>query len=270
MSEEGIVVVENTPETSILQIQDPGLKLEKATEVANILADVISKQKLFAKIKGKKYVIVEGWTTLGSMVGLYPYLDWVKKIPTEEGGITYQARIIAQTIDGLKVSSGEAICSDKEMMKTRDGRVFPRWEDEHEIMSMAQTRATGKAMRLPLGWIMALAGYETTPSEEMQRFANQKIAPKNTNSEYERKETTGNAQEVELNEEEEAIAWFNTLEHEIRNEKGDPKAKIKKSEIWVRAVNYKKEGIEIDGYKLTTKILGALKNYMQKLPTDEV
>ena len=32
---------------------------------------------------------------------------------------------------------------------------------------MAQTRAIGKAYRNLLGWVMKLAGYETTPSEEM-------------------------------------------------------------------------------------------------------
>jgi hypothetical protein len=32
---------------------------------------------------------------------------------------------------------------------------------------MAQTRATSKALRAPLGWIVTLAGYEATPSEEI-------------------------------------------------------------------------------------------------------
>jgi hypothetical protein len=32
---------------------------------------------------------------------------------------------------------------------------------------MAQTRATSKALRVPLGFIVVLAGYEATPEEEM-------------------------------------------------------------------------------------------------------
>ena len=32
---------------------------------------------------------------------------------------------------------------------------------------MAQTRATGKAFRIPLGWLMKASGFEATPSEEM-------------------------------------------------------------------------------------------------------
>src|SRR5688572_13498615 len=34
---------------------------------------------------------------------------------------------------------------------------------------MAQTRATGKAFRMSIGWIMKLAGYEPTPSEEVSK-----------------------------------------------------------------------------------------------------
>jgi hypothetical protein len=38
---------------------------------------------------------------------------------------------------------------------------------EFQLMSMAQTRAAGKVLRLLLGWIVTLAGYEPTPAEEM-------------------------------------------------------------------------------------------------------
>ena len=33
---------------------------------------------------------------------------------------------------------------------------------------MAQTRSTSKALRLPLGFVVALAGYEATPAEEAE------------------------------------------------------------------------------------------------------
>lgn len=35
---------------------------------------------------------------------------------------------------------------------------------------MAVTRATGKAYRLSYAWVMAMAGYETTPAEDMPQF----------------------------------------------------------------------------------------------------
>jgi hypothetical protein len=37
---------------------------------------------------------------------------------------------------------------------------------------MAQTRATSKALRQPLGFVMTLAGYSATPAEEMPRDGN--------------------------------------------------------------------------------------------------
>jgi hypothetical protein len=65
---------------------------------------------------------------------------------------------------GLKTSSvisrGFAICSNKENKK----KAF----DEYAVLSMAQTRAIGKAYRNVIGWVIKLAGYEATPSEEMK------------------------------------------------------------------------------------------------------
>jgi hypothetical protein len=39
--------------------------------------------------------------------------------------------------------------------------------DEYAICSMAQTRATGKAFRNILGWLMRASGFSATPAEEM-------------------------------------------------------------------------------------------------------
>ncbi len=39
--------------------------------------------------------------------------------------------------------------------------------DEYAILSMAQTRAVGKAFRNQLAWLMKAAGFEATPAEEM-------------------------------------------------------------------------------------------------------
>ncbi len=60
---------------------------------------------------------------------------------------------------GRKLGGASALCSiDEANWRNRDK--FAR-------RSMAVTRATSKAYRLSYGWIMALAGYEGTPVEEM-------------------------------------------------------------------------------------------------------
>lgn len=48
----------------------------------------------------------------------------------------------------------------------RDERTW-KDRDDYALRSMAQTRATSKALRGPLGFIVTLAGFEATPSEEM-------------------------------------------------------------------------------------------------------
>ena len=63
--------------------------------------------------------------------------------------------------DNKVIGFGAALCSNKEANK----KSF----DEYAILSMAQTRAIGKAYRNVIGWIMKLAGYEATPKEEMTK-----------------------------------------------------------------------------------------------------
>jgi hypothetical protein len=60
---------------------------------------------------------------------------------------------------GQLVATGIALCSNAEKTK--------RYFDEYAILSMAQTRAIGKAYRNLLAWLMKAAGFEATPAEEM-------------------------------------------------------------------------------------------------------
>jgi hypothetical protein len=66
---------------------------------------------------------------------------------------------VVRLTDGLVLSRGYAVCSNKEHSKKRF--------DEYAIASMAQTRAVGKAYRNILAWLMKAAGFEATPAEEM-------------------------------------------------------------------------------------------------------
>jgi hypothetical protein len=42
---------------------------------------------------------------------------------------------------------------------------------------MAQTRAVGKAFRMKIGWLLKIAGYETTPAEEMDVMNGAEVIP---------------------------------------------------------------------------------------------
>jgi hypothetical protein len=163
-----IAVAEGQPAPMTLIYEtDPVVIIDESKRIANALADIIEEKKLYTDFDNdKKYVHVEGWTTLGALVKVFPVLDWSKRID-REGEIVYESRVIAQTLKGEIVGKGESLCSDKETLKRKDGSSYQRWKDEYAVKSMSITRATSKALRIPLGWIMVLAGYEGTPFEEM-------------------------------------------------------------------------------------------------------
>ena len=133
---------------------DPNAIIKSAHEKANALADVVRSRKLASTISGREYVRLEGWTLLGSLLGVFPVCIWTRHL--DQG---WEARVEARTLDGRVVGAAEAQC-------TRDEKTWAT-RAEYALRSMAQTRASSKALRLPLGFIMALAGYEATPAEEM-------------------------------------------------------------------------------------------------------
>jgi hypothetical protein len=118
-----------------------------------------------------KHVKVEGWTLLGSMLGVFPVCTWTRRIGDDGAADGWEARVEARTLGGQLVGAAEAQCTRSENLWSyaptdRNGRQLDVRED-YALRSMAQTRATAKALRLPLGFIVVLAGYEATPAEEM-------------------------------------------------------------------------------------------------------
>lgn len=134
-------------------------KIADMTGMANVLKTYIVKQGLFSNIQGKNYAHVEGWQFAGGMMNLYPKVIKVENLSNDKE-IKWRADVeIVDMKTGKVVANGFAVCSNKEANKTKN--------EEYAILSMAQTRAIGKAYRNLIGWVMKLAGYESTPSEEM-------------------------------------------------------------------------------------------------------
>lgn len=145
-----------------LQVASARALVDVAREIANALADVIEHQRLAVGIQGRKYVKVEGWTTLAVMLGVV-----AREVQTTEADGIYTATVeLVRMNDGACISRASAECgSDDEL--DRYGKPIWSARPRYARRSMAQTRATGKACRLAFSWIMALAGYEPTPAEEM-------------------------------------------------------------------------------------------------------
>lgn len=137
-----------------LQAATPGALVAQASAMATALSQVIESQKLYNTIQGKRHVRVEGWTTLATMLGVLPREVSV----TEEWGVYTATVELVRMSDGAILSRASAECGDETPWCDR-----PRYARR----SMAITRGTGKVCRLAFSWIMALAGYEACPSEEM-------------------------------------------------------------------------------------------------------
>ena len=149
------IVLSESVQLGAVQASSPQNVIERAKPVAVALAGIINDRKLYTVISGKKYVQVDGWATLGAMLGVLP-----REVRSEKTDNGYEAYVeLVRTTDGMVIGGASAIC-------TRDERNW-KSRDEYALKSMSATRATGKAYRLAFSWIMNLAGYESTPAEEM-------------------------------------------------------------------------------------------------------
>ncbi len=141
------------------------------TRVAQSIQEHVKDKKLTMTFKGKDgtpnvYPLVEAWQFCGALLGLFPKLVSTRDL-SKENVLKYEATVeIIEQSTGKTIGSGVAICSNAESGK--------QYFQEYAILSMAQTRATGKAFRLCLGWIMKAAGFEPAPAEEIEGYDDEK------------------------------------------------------------------------------------------------
>lgn len=142
--------------TTLFRTDDPVQVLSRAQATAEALMPVVRDKGLIVRIQTKDHLTVEAWQTLGAMLGVTPVCVWTRKL--EDG---WEARVEARTLDGRVIGAAEAQCDRSEgMWKKRD---------EYALRSMAQTRATSKALASVLRFVATLAGASGTPAEEMPR-----------------------------------------------------------------------------------------------------
>jgi hypothetical protein len=151
---------EIAPTSTLFGTDNPAEALAQMTKVATTLADVVRQQNLVKRIGQSDHVNVEGWTFLGSLLGVFPIVEWTRPVlDHDEKVVGWEARVVARTRAGEEVGSAEQQCLRSE--RTWAGR------DDFALRGMAQTRAVSRALRQPLGFVMKLAGFNPTPAEEM-------------------------------------------------------------------------------------------------------
>lgn len=183
MNETKDLVVQSSVSLGSMQLATPRDVVLIATEVAKELSKIIEDKRLYVPMKNGKYVKVEGWATLGSMLGITPKERSVLTLVEGEGEERvwqFEAYIeLVRNSDGVVIGGASAICRTDEMLNRKGGGSYKRWGgmDLNAPRSMAITRATSKALRIALAWIMVLGGYKPTPAEEMESVIDAEFAP---------------------------------------------------------------------------------------------
>mgnify|MGYP001616448882 FL=1 len=131
-------------------------QLANAHLKAQSLARIVEGQHLYTDIQGRKHLHVEAWVTIAKGYGYNVDIEWTH--PLEEGG--YEARAMIMDAGGQVIGHADAECGSE-----GDGLWVGR--PNFQQRSMAQTRAISKVARNHLAWVVVLAGYSPTPSEEM-------------------------------------------------------------------------------------------------------
>jgi len=134
-----------------------GAAIEDARRKAKLLADIVNTQKLSTTMRGGTYLHVEAWQTIAEGYGYAAKIEWCRELAL--GG--WEARAVVVDAMGIEVGAAEAECGsegDNQWVSR------PRFQQR----SMAQTRATSKALRSRLAWVVVLAGFNPTPYDEMQ------------------------------------------------------------------------------------------------------
>jgi hypothetical protein len=151
------------PDTELVRHHDPEAEVAWASECAKALVRVIDSQpSMKVKIGKGDYIKVEGWQVLGAMTKIDGVqVDWTREYrdPDTQEVLGWEARVTVRDRDERIRGQGDASCL----------RTESNWKqrDDFALRSMAQTRAMGKAYRMALSYIVGLAGYQTTPAEEM-------------------------------------------------------------------------------------------------------
>jgi hypothetical protein len=151
--------------TTLFASDDPAVVVQRATRIAEVIAPLIRQQNLVKRIGQSEHVYVEAWALAGSMLGVFATTVRTWEIGDDQG---YGATVEARTLAGAVVGRADAV-----VMRSEEVGGKRKWEfaPAFQLISMAQTRGSSKSLRMPLGFVMKLAGYETTPAEEMEAAA---------------------------------------------------------------------------------------------------
>ena len=150
-----------TVETTAVELEpvrgrDPIAALSDIERQASALKAKIEAAGMVTRIGSREHLGIEALTLAGTMYGISARIVWSRPL---EDGKGWEARAEAYNAAGALVGSGESMCSRDEAHWSR--------KPDFAVRGMAQTRSLSRALRSPVGSVVALASYAVTPAEEV-------------------------------------------------------------------------------------------------------
>jgi hypothetical protein len=204
-------VPEARPDVALFPGATAGEIITVAADVARQFSDVVRDRRMFKRIGDSDHIQIEAWQTIGALTGVVADEGEVTELPWPQIGPLgaeppappreprdreapawrewktadtirrhwelHAALLDAQALGraygfkaafraakhGAGVGWGEGRCTRGEASKVA--------QEDYALSSMAQTRAQSRALGAPLKFVVKLAGYETTPAEELDGAA---------------------------------------------------------------------------------------------------
>lgn len=152
-------LVHMPPPAQMVVARPPDVVLAEATEAAKALKAVIDGKPKKVVFNGNVYLEFEDWQTVGKFYGATVKVTDTKYVEYGEVKGFEAKAVVVNVATGMEISGAEAMCLNDE----------PNWKKKplFQLKSMAQTRASAKALRNVFAWVVVLAGYKPTPAEEM-------------------------------------------------------------------------------------------------------
>jgi hypothetical protein len=111
------------------------------------------------RVQGRGYLMVQGAQAIGTAMGYTTAVESIRHVPASEGIAGYWEATATVLAEGKVVGRGMGCVFDDE----RPWNTRPQFARQ----MMAQTRATGRALKGVMGWATAMLGAEGSFAEEM-------------------------------------------------------------------------------------------------------
>lgn len=158
-------------ETGLVPVEQPRELMVRGQSVATACKEIV--MRCSVHFAGRRYIQAEGWQALASLSGLTPRIEAVEEM---EGGDVRALCSLVRISDGEIMARAEGFVGTDEPVwfggtvtdKWGKTKVLPK-RSKFAIRAMAQTRATSRACRTALAWLVPLvdSSLATTPAEEM-------------------------------------------------------------------------------------------------------